>query len=57
MYFLKEIEYFSMLKNLNCENKIRNFSEVLSCIENGIKNELLSDDELISFNYETFFDD
>ena len=39
------------------ENKLKNFSEVLACTGNGINQQFLTDDELLSLEYDTFFDD
>jgi hypothetical protein len=50
VYFLREIEYWRVIKNLNLENKLKNFSEVLECIGNGVGEKLISDDELISLD-------
>ena len=39
-----------MIKNWNWENKLKNFSEVLSLIGTEIKDHFLSDNELISLD-------
>lgn len=57
IYFIREMEFRRLINNLNLDNKLKQFSEVIECVRNGINKKLLSDDELSSLNYDTFFDD
>ena len=57
IYYLREIEYRRSIKLLNKDQKIRNFSEIISIVGNGKDGGLLSEDELRSINYDTMFED
>lgn len=57
LYFMREMEFRRLIKNLNLDNKLKKFSEIIECVGNGIKEKLLTDDQLSSLNYDTFFDD
>lgn len=54
---MREMEFRRLIKNLNLDNKLKKFSEIIECVGNGIKEKLLTDDQLSSLNYDTFFDD
>ena len=57
LYFIREMAFRRIIKNLNLDKKLKKFSEVIECVGNGIKEKLLSDNELSSLGYDTFFDD
>ena len=57
IYFLREIEYRRNLKKLNCNEKLENFATLLSCVGINSDDSYLSEKELMSFNYDTLFDD
>ena len=57
LYFLKEVEYRRSLKGLNELDKIKDFSNVVSVVGNGISSNLLDENELIGLDFETYFDD
>ncbi len=44
------MEFRRLINNLNLDNKLKQFSEVIECVGNGINEKLLSDDELSSLN-------
>ena len=56
VYFLLEAEYRRSLKSCNTKEKLGNFAIVLSCAGNGLNGEFLSEDNLVSFEYETIFE-
>lgn len=57
LFFLKEIEYRRNIKLLNREEKIENFSIIVSCVGNGKNGDLLSESKLASIEYDTMYED
>lgn len=57
LFFLKEVEYRRSLKGLNELDKLKDFSNVVSVVGNGISNNLMDENELIGLDFKTYFDD
>ena len=54
---MKEVEYRRSLKGLNELDKLKDFSNVVAIVGNGISSDLLDENELIGLDFETYFDD
>ena len=57
MYFLKEIEYRGLIKSMSGVEKLEDFSQIISCVGNGVNQDLLKEDELMDLDFDTNFDD
>ena len=57
LYFLKEIEYSRCIKSLNDIHKLEDFAQILACVDNGINQELLTEDDLMDLDFDTIIDD
>ena len=55
VYFIKEVESIRKIKYLNSKEKLNEFSVVISCVGNGITDAFLSEDDLISIEYDNYF--
>lgn len=56
IYHLREAEYRRLIKNLNTNSKLENFSIVITCVGNGMDNTYLSEADLLSLDYDTQFE-
>ncbi len=56
IYHLREAEYRRLIKNLNANSKLENFSIVIACVGKGMDNTYLSVADLLSLDYDTQFE-
>ncbi len=56
VYHLREAEYRRNTKNLDYIHKLENFARIISIVGNGIKDPYLSEADLLSFDYDTYFE-
>ena len=57
IYFLREVEFRHLIKNLTNKGKLFEFAKMFSCVGIREKYDYLSEDELLSLEYDTIFDD
>ena len=57
VYFLKEVEYRRSIKNLIGKEKLEDFATVYACVGCRNKNDFPDEDDLLSLEYESMYDD